>query len=359
MRNLFNKENFLFPTFDKKQKKQAWILFGLIALLFVASTFTFVNMLYAFTDVVGSIVSGSIDVAIKDLFRSLPLFLVFFMTLWTLLALHAFFRNVSEEKRLKSMKKCAITVLAFAGVNFFYVSIRRFSGGYSSFAEGSPSPWFPLDTILYSLPFIAVAAVALLDGKKILKAYPYVVPSRGPVVKKARFVYCFFLSIWMLFAIYGFAAFWLGLFCIDFIHGHLPYALALVLVFFVNAIFFIAWEFYYNEVKAEKRKDVLLPLSFVGLGVSLVTAIFFFVALGTDKFAPSNIGFGLQPIAFAASINIATILLVLVPVIVSIVALIKGLILRKKKPEVVELKKEEPAPEVAPEEPKPEAAPEK
>ena len=355
MRNLFNKENFLFPTLDKKQKIQAWVLFALMALLFIASTFTFVNMLYAFTDVVGSIVSGSIDVAFKDLRRSLPLFLIFFMTLWTLLALHAFFRNVSEEKRMRSLKKCSIVVLAFAGVNFFYVCISRFSGGYSSFAEGSPSPWFPLDTIIYSLPFILVAAIALLDGKKILKAYPYIVPSRGPVVARARFVYCFFLSIWMLFAIYGFAAFWLGLFCIDFIHGHFAYALALLLVFFVNALFFIAWELYYNDIKAEKRKDVLLPLSLVGLGVSLLTAIFFFVALGTDKFAPSNIGFGLQPIAFAASINIATLLLVLVPVIVSIVALIKGLILRKKRPEAPEVQKEEAAPEEA----KPEATSEK
>ena len=46
--------------------------------------------------------------------------------------------------------------------------------------------------------------------------------------------------------------------------------------------------------------------------------------------APSNAGFGMLPVAFAASVNIATMIVVFTPVIVAVTAFIKGLILRKK-----------------------------
>ncbi len=331
MKGLFNKENFVFSSMDKEQRKQSWIVFGLLALFFIISSFTFVNMLYSFTDIIGCIVSGSPDVAIKDLVRNLPLFFSFFMTLWVLLAIHAFFRNVSEEQRMKSLKKDAIVVLALSLVNFFYVVIGRFAGLYSNFAEGSPSPWFPLDAMLYSLPFIAVSTVTLLDGPALLKDHPYTVPSRGPIVTKGRFPYCLFIVLWMLFALYGFSGFFMGLFILDFVHGYLAYSIALLLVFLLDASSFIVWELYYNQIKAEKRKELLLPLGIIGVVVSVLVAGFYFIALGNNLDGPSNVGFGLLPVAFAASVNIATLLCVATPLIASIVALIKGILLKKQK----------------------------
>ena len=104
MKKLFSKDNFVTPTFDKKQYKQSLITNCLLVVFFIISAFTFLNMLYAFVDVIGSIVSGSIDVAIKDLLRSVPIFLCFFMSCWTLLLLHGYYRNASDERRKKSLK---------------------------------------------------------------------------------------------------------------------------------------------------------------------------------------------------------------------------------------------------------------
>lgn len=331
MKNLFAKENFLRSDYGKTERRQSLIVTCILMLLFVASAFTFMNMLYCFSDIIGSIVSGSPDVAIKDLLRSLPMFLSFFMTLWGMLLLHAYFRNVSPERRRKSLFKNAIAVLCFAGINILYVFIGRFAGIYLSFIEGSPAWLYPLDSVFYAIAFAVLAVFALIYAKKMEEKIPYIVPERGPIVTKGRFGYCLVVTLWMLIALFSFADFFIGLFIIDFIHGYLGYSLALLFVLLVNAVFLIVWELYYNALKPEKRKELLLPLAIIGLVVALLAAILYFVGLGMNLDGPSNVGFGVLPVAFAASVNIATLLVVATPLIVSIVALIKGLILRKQK----------------------------
>jgi len=330
MKNLFNKENFLFHELDRNQRKQSLIVTIALIVLYIMAGFTFMNMLYCFADAVGSIVSGSADVMIKDLTRSVPIFLSFFMTLWTILLLHAFYRNVNEERRQRSLRKNAIAILAFAGVNILYILGGTISGKYLSLVEGSPSPLFPLDALLYSLLFVAIGVFALIYAKKLQVKYPYAVPSRGPIVTRARFFYCLGVTFWMLVSLFCFGGFWMGLFIIDFEHGYAAYSIALLFVYFVNMLFFPVWELYYNELKEEKRKEVLFPLALIALGVSLVSTIFYFVALGLNLDGPANVGFGVLPVAFAASVNIATLLVVLTPVIVSIIAVVKGAKMRRR-----------------------------
>ena len=330
MKKLFSKDNFVTSTFDKKQLKQSLITNCLLVVFFVISSFTFLNMLYAFVDVIGSIVSGSPDVAIKDLLRSVPIFLCFFMSCWTLLLLHGYYRNASDERRKKSLKKNSIALVCFGFVNFLYILIGRFTGQYLSLVEGAPSYIYPLDAFLYSIFYICLGGAIFFYGRKIEESGFYIVPSRGPIVTKARFAYCFFVSIWMLFALYCFSGFWVGLFIIDFSHGYGLYGFALLLVMLINFLFLAIWELYYNELKEEKRKELLLPLALIALCVSVVVTAFYFIVLGSNTDAPANMGYGVLPIAFAASVNIATLLMVLVPVIVSVVALIKGLRIRKK-----------------------------
>ncbi len=330
MKDLFKKENFVLSDFDQNQRKQSFVVSGLLILLFVISSFCFMNAFYCFVDAVGSIVSGSADVAIYDLLRSVPLFLTLFMAIWSMLLVHAFFRNVNDEKRHKSLWKNGIAIIAFAAVNVIYVIVGLIAGKYLSIVEGSPSPLFPLDSIIASIFFAAFGVCAILYAKKYEEKFPYVVPSRGPIVSKARFGYCLVISLWMLVALFCFVGFWMGLFIIDFRHGYGLYGAALLVVYFVNALFFIAWEFYFNELKEESRKKLLLPLAIIAAGVSVVSTAFYFIALGVNTDAPANMGFGLLPVAFAASVNIATMLVVATPLIVTITALVKGLLLRKK-----------------------------
>lgn len=329
MKKFFDKDNFILSTFDKGQKRQSLIISLALVLFFVFSAFTFMNGMYAFADCIGSIVCGSFDAAGRDALRSLPIFLSVFMSIWAMLLLHAAFRNVSDEKRVKSLKKNAIALLAFAGVNLVAIIIMLAVGKFHSIVEGSPSPLYPLDSILYSLIFVALGVFTLVYLSKLQEKMPFVLPQRGTIVKKARGLYCTFVSFWMFISVFSFAAFAIGLFITDFGH-YFFYALVLSLVYFTNALYLGVWEFYYNELKDEKKKELLFPLALVGVIFAVVVIALYMIGLGTNLDAPSNFGFGTLPVAFAASVNIATLIVVATPLIVAVVALIKGLLIRKK-----------------------------
>lgn len=330
MKKFFSKDSFILSTFDKKQRLQSLIVALVLIVLFIFSAYTFFNALYVFSDCIGSIVCASMDAALRDFTRSLPIFLSCFMSIWALLLVHGVFRNASDDRRRKSMKKDAIVLLAFAGVNFLYIIIGLIIKKYHSLVEGAPSPLFPLDSILFSLIFVALGVFVLIYLSKLEEKLPYVVPSRGPIVTKARGAYCTFVSLWMLIALFSFAAFTLSIFIYDFAHEYVFYGIALLLVYCVNTLFIAVWEFYYNQLKEENKKSFLLPLAIVGLVVSVLTIVIYMVGLGSDIDAPSNAGFGMLPITFSASVNMATLVVVFTPLIVSIVALIKGLLARKK-----------------------------
>ena len=321
----------MLSSYDKAQKRQSLVVSLLVVLFFIISSFTFFNMLYAFSDIVGSIVSGSADVAIKDLLRSLPLFLSFFMSLWTLLLLHALFRKRGDEKWRKSLFKDAICLLAFAGVNIIYVIVGLIIGKYSSLVEGSPSALYPLDSVLFSLLFIAIGIFVILYKKKIELKHPYLVPSKGEVVKKARGAYCTFLTFFMLFAFFGFSGGVFSIFIYDFAHEHVFFGIATILAYLLSPIILGFWEFFYNELIEEKKKELLLPLSIISLSVSLLVVVLYIASLSINKDAPSDAGFGMFPVAFAANVSISTLITVFVPTIFSIVALIKGIVMRKKQ----------------------------
>ena len=330
MKKFFDKENFLPSTFDKKAKTQSLVLSILTIVFFAISAFTFMNMLYAFADCIGSIVSGSIDAALRDFLRSLPLFLSLFMSLWTLLLFHGVRRIDDEEKRNKFIFKKAIAILAFAGVNILYVLIARIAGKYLSLVEGSPSPLFPLDSILFSLLFVAIGVFLLVYLKKLKDKLPLMIPVRGGVVKKARGLYCTFLTFWLLIAVFTFAGGVYSIFIYDFMHEYVFYGIMLITSYLLSPFLLGVWEFYYNELKEEKKKEFLLPLGLAGTCLSLLVVVLYFVALLTNLDAPSNAGFGMFPVAFSASVNMATMIVVATPLIVSVVALIKGLLARKK-----------------------------
>lgn len=329
MKKFFSKENFVFSNLDSKIKTQSWFSTLVVAIAFVFTAFTFMNMLYSFADSVGAIVSGSFDVAGKDFIRALPIFLSFFMSMWSLLLAHAIYRNADEKRYLKSFSKNGIAILVFAGVNILFVIIGRIAGIYSSFVEGNPSPLYPLDSILYSCFFILIGVSALIYKRKANVNFEVPLPSRGPIVRKARFVYCFFVAIWTLIALFSLSDFFLGLFIIDFIHGYFFYSLMFLLVLLLNFVFIGVWELYYNQLVEEKKKELLLPLAFCGLIASVLIDVLYFVALGLNLDGPSNVGFGVLPVAFAASVNIASLLVAFTPIIVSAVALIKGILARK------------------------------
>lgn len=334
MKKFFSKENFFPSTLDKKQKIQSLITSLVIIVLFVFSSFTFFNMLYSFADILGSIVSGSPDVAIKDLARSLPLYLSFFMSLWGLFLVHAFRKGKDDEYRMRSIFRKGIVVLSLSGVNILYVLIMRFVGKYSSLVEGSPSRLFPLDSVLYSLLFVCIGVFAILYVKRLKEKLPYIVPVRPLACtnkKSTRFFYCFGVSFWTLIALFGLTGAFLTIFVYDFKHEYAFYGIVVIFIYLLSPIMLGCWEFYFNELKEEKKKEFLLPVSIVSMIASAIFIVLYFVALKTNMDAPSNAGFGMFPITFTATANYGTLVVVFTPAVVSIIAFIRAIVAKIKE----------------------------
>ena len=178
--------------------------------------------------------------------------------------------------------------------------------------------------------FIAIGVLTILYVKRFESKLPCTLPSRGEIVRKARGAYCTFLTFYLLIALFGFSAGLFSIFIYDFEHEYVFYGIATILIYLLSPILLGFWEFYYNELIEEKKKEVLLPLSIISLSISVIIVVLYMVALSTNMDAPSNAGFGMFPVAFAANVNIATLIVVFAPLIFSTIALIKGILKRKK-----------------------------
>ena len=325
---MFDRNNFVLSGLDGKQKKQSLIVTAAVILFFILSAFTFMNFLYCLADCIGSIVCASTDIALRDALRSIPIFLSFFLSLSGLMTAHTFYRNESDEILRKKAKKHTIIGIAIGAIVLIYVIFGLISGKYISLVEGAPSPLYPLDAVLYALLFIALGAIVLVYFNK---KCAYVGPSRAPIQKKGRGARSFFRTFWLLIGLYGFCGFFYSIFIVDFTNGYVPYSLAIMLVFLVAFLSVAVWEFYYNNLTEAKRREATLPLAIISLAVSVASTIIYFIALKNNLDGPSNVGFGILPIAFAASVNFATLLVVAMPLIVSVAVLVKGIVRKTAK----------------------------
>ncbi len=293
-----------------------------VTVCFVLSAFTFMNFLYCLSDCLGSVVCGSLDIALRDALRSVPIFLSFFLSLCGLTVAHTFYRNESGEILRKQAKMRAVLSVILGAVIAVYVLIMRLAGRYSSLTEGGPTRLYPLDALLYAIACIACGASVLAHLKR---SPDFAGPCRAPIPRRGKVVRYVFRFLWLLIALYGFCGFFFGLFILDFSAGYVPYTLAFLLVSLVAFLSIAVWELYYNNLTEARRRAVTLPLTLVSLAVSLAAAILYFLALKHNLEGPANVGFGVLPVAMSASVNLATLLVVVTPLIVSVVALVKGL----------------------------------
>lgn len=316
---------------DKKQKSQSMLVTIAVCFFFVISAFTFMNALYCLSDIIGSTVSGSVDIALRDILRSIPVFLSFYLTLSGLMVAHTFYRNESPAILRKNAKKHATIGIALGAVIILYVIIMLIAGKYLSIVEGSPSPFYPLDAVLYAVLYIIFGMLVHMYFKKHEDADLYNGPVRAPISNKWKIIKCFFRMFWLYFALYGFCGFFYSFFIVDFTIGYVGYSLVMMMISLVVFLSLAVWELYYNNLSEEKRRAVTLPLGIISLAATVISAVLFFTVLKRNLDGPSNVGFGVLPVAYSASVNVATFLVILVPIIVSVVALIKGLFRRKQK----------------------------
>lgn len=330
MKNDPDRNGCVLSGLGSKQKKQAIGVLIALAFFFVISAFTFMNFLYCLSDCVGSIVCGSPDVSLRDALRSLPIFLSFFMTLSGLMTVHTFYRNESPDLLRRRAKKHALIGICFGVFIIVYVIIGVISGRYLSITEGAPSALYPLDAVLYSLGSIVFGVCILRYFRKTSE--PFSGPSRAPIPKRFRILRCTVRSLWLLIGLYGFCGFFYSFFILDFSAGYQAYTAAAMLVSLGAFLSVAVWELYYNNLTEEKRRAAALPLGLISLPLSAGVMIFYLLALKGNLDGPSNVGFGIIPIAYASGMNVSMVLVVPVPLIVSVTALIKGIYRKAKAP---------------------------
>ena len=311
---------------DGKGKAKAALVSLAVVIFFVLSAFTFMNFLYCLSDCIGSIVCASPDIALRDAIRSCPIFLSFFVSLAGLMTAHTFYRNENADTLKRKAKKHAVIGIALGAVIVVYVIAMLIAGRYLSIVEGAPSPLYPLDAVIYAMCYIAAGICVLVYLKRSKNGFEG--PCRAPVQKRGRGIRSVFRAVWLLIGLYGFCGFFYSFFIVDFKDGYVPYSISMMCVSFVAFASLAVWEFYYNNLTAEKRMKAALPLAIVYLAVSVAAAVFYFIALKNNLDGPSNVGFGLLPIAFSASVNFATLFVVATPIIASVTSLIKGIVRR-------------------------------
>lgn len=330
IKKYFQKDNFVFSDYNKKQKMQSlFVSFGII-IFFILSSFTFFNVIYVISNCAGSIVCSSIDVAFKDLFRSLPIIFSFLLCLFTLVLFQVSFRNYNLEYFLKSTFKYGLIISIIAVINILYILIMRITKNYLSLVEGSPSPIYPLDAFLFSFLFICIGVFAIIYSKKLHTKFPYLVTSRVSLITKNKVLYKIGMSLFLLVSLYGFSSGIFTLFIYDFTSIYAFYGFGLFFIYILSPILLGIWQFYYNELKEEKKREYLLYLSFLFGILSDIFIIIYFVSLATNLDAPSNAGFGMLPITFAASVNLATIVMVISPFIFSLIISTMEIIKKRK-----------------------------
>ena len=290
--------------------------------------------IYCLSDIIGTAITRTMDIAGRDTLRSMPIFLSFFLSLSGLLTAHTFYRNESSGILQKRAGKHTIIGMVTAGILIVFVVIGLITGRYLSITEGAPFPLYPLDTVLYALAYIVMGIFVLRYFRKKAPSEPFAGPSRTPEPGRIRGIRCFFMALWLIGGLYGFCGFFLSIFIVDFSNGYVPYSLAMMLVSLLTCLSIAVWELYYNNLSAKKRKEVIIPLALISLGVSVVAAILYFLALKGNLDGPSNVGFGILPIAFTANNNLSILIVAAMPLIVSVTALIKGLYRKGKEREV-------------------------
>lgn len=331
IKDIFNRDHFTYSGFDAKAKKQSLVVtIAMIVVFIIAALCTF-NFFYVICDVIGSIVSGSPDCAIRDLVRSLPILLTLLGLVHIFVSLHYTHRNVSDEKRTKGISYNSIASIVFGGATILYVIVGAIAGVYSSLVTGYPSILYPLDALLGGLLIVAIGVLSLLWNKKFQSKFPYLVPNRANTAKGVeKLFHHFFVGIWTLVALYGLSAVINSTYIVDWTHGHVFYSVMLVLMFALPVFYLMIWEFYYNELKEENRNDMLL-VSISGIALSVVIVGLYALAYNLDPQAPDLACFGILPVDYTASVNAGTYIYGIANLVIPVTALIKALIANKKK----------------------------
>ena len=325
MKGLFAKENFFKADISENGKKERRFYTILTIALFVLGSFTFWEFLFEFSNMVGSVVSGTPGRAIEELQRMFPLLFTALVEIYLAMFVNAAYRAGSEKSRVKIWRANGRVTVVLGAIIAVYVVVGWITGLYGRIVEGYISPLFPLDMMFGGLLLVlfgimSVRYAGILEGKHTAMYFTNSKTRRGH-----RRHTC---NGWMVYsymcALCSFAACIYGIFVLDFAHGNIFYNIMLWLNYFTAFAMAVVYRFVYVELKDEYRNTASHKLGSGFLLVNIVLFALYMVSVQLENEAPNLNAFGILPVDFTASFNAFTVLYALNNLIAPLAAICRG-----------------------------------
>lgn len=329
MNKYISKENRISNILTNKGQKINLILNAIYLILFILASFAMFKFIYVFCNLVGAVVSGAPYEMIHEIKRMFPVLLLQIGLITLSFICHILSRSHNEKERSKTLFKSGIAMIAIGSISLVYFIVGLISNTYESLLESYPTLLFPLDYILLSIILLCIGIFFIVKKEfviSMLNEIPFEVEDkRKKVVKVLANIG---ISIVYFLILYAFSAFWYGLFIIDFKHGHVFYAIMLLLVLLFSFLEFFQFKFIYLGLKQEIRNEYLLKTSRITLIVNICIYLLWIVSMLMDHNGLNQAAYGVLAIEFTASVSIGTylyfIVLVILPLIFYIIANVRN-----------------------------------
>lgn len=284
---------------------------------FIIAAFLFWDSFYNLCNIIGAIVSGSPDVAIRQLLRMLPLFLTTACMTLIGLSLLGCIRRTGDDRRSKFRRALwGLIVLGF--ITALYVAIGCITGTYRSIVEHSPAYLYPLDCLIFGAAVAILSVIGLVKEKSLPRRLPDL-----PSVRKTHFQPAVVISY--LVALAGFAACFHSIYAMDWTHGYIFFNIALLLNYASPVVMLCLYLFLYTSAPCNRQSAVMKRYGLMMLIVNIALLALYMIAVEVQNEAPNQNAFGLLPIEFTASFHAFPFAVGLSNLLTPLVAFLLGL----------------------------------
>ena len=329
MENIFKPENRLVSTLSPEARKERRFYLILSFLIFAISAYPIWQFLYIFCDLIGSIVSGSPNVAIKDAIRMMPQIISSIGLVHMGVYAHCAYRATSAKKRISAWKINGLISLTLGVCNILYVVIGKNTGIYYAFIETSANILYPLNMIFGGIVLIAYGYFAYFYGKRLESKgsnLPFYNDKRNGHLR--RFDHVFYTIGYLVFLCSASACV-LCFYVLD-LNNYIFFNIMVFITYFVAVVQAFFYRYAYIELKEGIREKITFKAALIALVVNFVLFAIYMITLQCCNEAPDQNATAVMPIDFAASVNAFMAVFLLNNVVAPLAALIKGVCINKK-----------------------------
>lgn len=294
---IFKKENRL--SLSAKERKTAVFYTVFFAVFFLLSALLMWTFVCSLCHMIGSVVCSSPAQAVVEMMRMMPLYLLAWSSAGIGIAALSLGRTEKAPDRAQRFSSAGYVMIAIGAVAALWVIIGLIVGKYEKLVEGYVFPLFPLDMLLGGLLEMLLGKHALTYAKRLKK-------SGNPQTnsgKKDSILFRVGRTASYILAACGFAAFFLGIFTMDWRHGNLFFNLMLLLCYASPVCMLAAYRYVTTDLTEEMRPFAQKQLSLLFLIANALLLALYLLAVQIENEAPNLNAFSVLPIEFTASFN--------------------------------------------------------